>query len=150
MENIKKIINLTLVGIMGVVIGRFVIQPKTKIVEKEVIVFREKKEEKKDSKITTRTREEKKPDGTIITDTTKTEETKTETKTDIKLAKEKSKSVQKGSGVLIGAMIMDDLNDLKSKDHYGIMLAVPLAQRAYIFGTADMQKRVGIGLALEF
>jgi hypothetical protein len=150
MENIKKIINFTLVGIIGVVIGRFVIQPKTKIVEKEVIVFREKKEEKKDSKITTRTREEKKPDGTIITDTTKTEETKTETKTDIKLAKEKSKSIQKGSGVLIGAMIMDDLNDLKSKDHYGIMLAVPLAQRAYIFGTADMQKRVGIGLALEF
>jgi len=150
MENIKKIINFTLVGVVGIVIGRFIIQPKTKIVEKEVIVFREKKEEKKDSKITTKTREEKKPDGTIITDTTKTEETKTETKTDIKLAKEKSKSVQKGSGVLIGAMIMDDLDDLKSKDHYGIMVAVPLAQRAYIFGTADMQKRIGIGLALEF
>ena len=150
MENIKKIINFTLVGLLGIVIGRFIIQPKTKVVEKEVIVFREKKEEKKDSKITTRTREEKKPDGTIITDTTKTEETKTETKTDIKLAKENSKSTQKGSGVLIGAMIMDDLNDLKSKDHYGIMVAVPLAQRAYIFGTADMQKRIGIGLALEF
>ena len=150
MELIKKISTFVIVGAIGVVIGGFFVQPKTKVVEKEVVIYREKKEEKKNSKVTTRTREEKKPDGTVVIDTTKTEETKTETKTDIKLAKEKSKSIQKGSGVLIGAMIMDDLNDLRSKDHFGVMVAVPLAPRAYIFGTADMQQRIGIGLALEF
>ena len=150
MELIKKISTFAIVGVIGVVIGRFFVQPKTKVVEKEVVIYREKKEEKKNSKVTTRTREEKKPDGTIVTDTTKTEETKTETKTDTKIAKEKTKSTKSGSGVLIGAMIMDDLNDLKSKEHYGIMVAVPLAQRAYIFSTVDLEKRFGIGLALEF
>ena len=150
MELIKKISTFVIVGVVGVVIGRFFVQPKTKVVEKEVVIYREKKEEKKNSKVTTRTREEKKPDGTIVTDTTKTEETKTETKTDTKIAKEKTKSTKSGSGVLIGAMIMDDLNDLKSKEHYGIMVAVPLAQRAYIFSTVDLEKRFGIGLALEF
>jgi hypothetical protein len=150
MELIKKISTFVIVGAIGVVIGRFFVQPKTKVVEKEVVIYREKKEEKKNSKVTTRTREEKKPDGTVVTDTTKTEETKTETKTDTKIAKEKTKSTKSGSGVLIGAMIMDDLNDLRSKDHFGVMVAVPLAPRAYIFGTADMQQRIGIGLALEF
>jgi hypothetical protein len=113
-------------------------------------VYVEKKQEKTDTKTVTKTREEKKPDGTIITDTTKTEETKIEFKSETKIAKEKNKSTKQGSGVLVGVMIMDEINNIKSKDHYGVMIAVPLAPRARIFGTADMEKRIGIGLALEF
>lgn len=47
MELIKKISTFIIVGVIGVVIGRFFVQPKTKVVEKEVVVYREKKEEKK-------------------------------------------------------------------------------------------------------
>jgi flagellar biosynthesis protein FliP len=150
MTSFKTLINYTVVGICGAIIGYFFIQPKTKIIEKEKLVYVEKKEEKKDSKVTTIIREEKKPDGTIITDTTKTEETKTETKTEVAVQKEKTKKTENNSGVIIGAMIMDELNDLKSKDDYGILVAIPIAKRAYLFSTMDTQKRFGVGLALEF
>lgn len=150
MDKIKTLINFTIVGIIGILIGRFLIQPKTKIIEKEKIVYVDKKEEKKDSKITTRIREEKKPDGTIVTDTTKTEETKTETKTEVAVQKEKTKETKKGSGFIIGAMIMDEIDNLSSRDHYGVLLAIPIAERAFIFSTVDFEKRMGVGLALEF
>ncbi|NBO22891.1 hypothetical protein EBU94_06105 [bacterium] len=150
MDFLKKIRTPILVGILAFLAGRFLTEPKTKIVEKEKIVYKEKKEEKKDTRIVTRKREEKKPDGTVITDTTTSEESKTETKTDILVSKEKSKTTERGSGVIVGAMIMDDLDDLRSKDHYGVMVAVPLSNKSYIFSTVDLEKRFGIGLALEF
>lgn len=150
MEFLKKIKIPIIVAILAFLAGRFLVEPKTKIVEREKIVYKEKKEEKKDTTIVTRKREEKRPDGTIITDTTTKEETKTETKTDVVLTREKSKKTDKGSGVIVGAMIMDDLDDINSKDHYGVMVAVPLSGRSYMFSTVDMQKRFGIGLALEF
>ena len=146
----KNIINYTIVGAIGIAVGYFFIQPKTKIIEKEKIVYVEKKEEKKNIKKITKTREEKKPDGTIITDTVVSEDDKSETKTSIVAKEEKTKETKKGNGVIIGAMIMDELNNLKSKDDYGVLLAVPLAQKAYIFSTVDTQKRFGVGLALEF
>lgn len=150
MDFLKKLRIPLIVGILAFLAGRFLVEPKTKIVEKEKIVYREKKEEKKDSRIVTRTREEKRPDGTVVTDTTTEEESKTETKTDIFVSKEKSKTTEKGAGVIVGAMIMDDLDDLSSKDHFGIMVAVPLSSKSYIFSTVDMEKRFGVGLALQF
>jgi len=149
MDFLKKLRIPLIVGILAFLAGRFLVETKTKIVEKEKIVYREKKEEKKDSRIVTRTREEKRPDGTVVTDTTTEEESKTETKTDIVASKERSKTTERGSGVIVGAMIMEDLDDLRSKNHYGVMVAVPLSSKSYIFSTVDLEKSFGIGLALE-
>jgi hypothetical protein len=137
------------IAIAGILIGRYVIQPKQEVkqVVKIVEVERNVKEEKKTVK--TRVREITKKDGTkeivtdIVEESGKKETTARDTKTD---AKTISKT---GAGISIGVLALKDLGDFKAT-HVGVVGLVPVFGSLKAVVSGDSSKRVGVGLALEF
>ena len=137
------------IAIAGVLIGRYVIQPKQEVkqVVKIVEVERNVKEEKKTIK--TRVKEITKKDGTkeIVTDIVEESGSKEVTSKDTKIA---SKSVSKTkAGISIGVLALKDLGNFK-ETHVGIVGLVPVFGSLKAVVSGDSSKRVGVGLALEF
>jgi hypothetical protein len=150
METLKKYGLFGLIAIAGILIGRYVIQPKSEVRTKEVIkyveVFKEKKSEKKNVKVVVVT----KPDGTTTTTTTDTSTTDTVTNTETKVDSSKETIAKKGSGLTLGALAIANGQRFSDKLEYGVTAAIPVfgSLKAQALVTTD--KRVGLGLALEF
>lgn len=150
METLKKYGLFGLIAIAGILIGRYVIQPKSEVRTKEVIkyveVFKEKKSEKKNVKVVVVT----KPDGTTTTTTTDTSTTDTVTNTETKIDSSKETIAKKGSGLTLGALAIANGQRFSDKLEYGVTAAIPVfgSLKAQALVTTD--KRVGLGLAIEF
>jgi len=154
METLKKYGLFGLIAIAGILIGRYVIQPKSEVRTKEVVkyveVYKEKKEEKK--KVKTIITEVINKDGTktvttvITDDSTSTTQTNNTTQIDSK----KEVVVKKGSGLTLGALAIANGQRFSDKLEYGVTAAIPIfgSLKAQALVTTD--KRVGLGLALEF
>ncbi len=140
----KQYLNYAIVGVIALLVGRFVLQPKPKV--KEVVKYLEKKEETKKTKKTTRTRERKNPDGSSQTETEIVEDSTSNSTTTI--ASEKTTSTSKG--VSVGVLALKDLDRFSEKLEYGAVVSVPVFGSLSVIGSADTTKRIGLGLALEF
>lgn len=150
MQTLKKYGLFGLIAIVGILIGRYVIQPKSEVKTKEVIkyveVFKEKKSEKKNVKVVV----VEKPDGTKTTTTTDTSTTDTVTNNQTKVDSSKETVVKKGSGLTLGALAIANAERFSDKLEYGVTAAIPVfgSLKAQALVTTD--KRVGLGLAIEF
>lgn len=148
MKNLKY---YTIVGLSCLLIGRYVLQPEPKTITKEVIVYKEKKQEneKKDEKKVVKSTKTKKPDGTVVTETTITTDTsiKKEAKTDIKVESKVTK--QTGNGVTLGLLAVKNL-DAVQQTHAEAIAVVPFFGNLSFVGSLTTNKQVGLGLALEF
>ncbi len=140
----KQYLNYVIVGVIALVVGRFVLQPKPKTIE--VITYVEKKEDTKKTKKTTKTRERKNPDGSSRTEIEIVEDSTSNSSSTI--ASEKRTSTSRG--ISIGILALKDLDKFSEKLEYGAIVSVPVLGRLSIIGSADTTKRVGLGLALEF
>jgi hypothetical protein len=145
----KQIAYYVGIAIAGILIGRYVIQPKQEVkqVVKIVEVERNVKEEKKTVK--TKVKEIIKKDGTkeIVTDIVEESGSKEVTSKDTKT---NAKTVSKtGAGVSIGVLALKDLGDFK-ETHVGVIGLVPVLGSLKVVVSGDSSKRVGLGLALEF
>jgi hypothetical protein len=146
LQNLKLPI---IVGIISLLVGRYVLTPKqeVKTVVKIVEVEKNVKEEKK--KVKTKIKETVTKDGTRTTETTIDEDsgsretTSTERRID-------SKTVSKtGSGLTLGLLAIKDTDDFSATE-YGATVAVPLIGSLKVIGLATTGKQVGLGLGLEF
>lgn len=150
METLKKYGLFGLIVIAGILIGRYVIQPKSEVRTKEVVkyveVFKEKKEEKKKIKIVV----VQKPDGTTTTTTTDDSTITTTSNGTTKIDSSKEIIVKKGSGLTLGALAIANGQRFSDKLEYGVTAAIPVfgSLKAQALVTTD--KRVGLGLAIEF
>lgn len=134
---------------LGLLIGRFVLQSKPTVIEKiktvevEKKVFIENKNKKEVKKEIVR------PDGTKETTTEIVENSTSESTTDRKLVAESQKT-SKGSGVTLGLLAIKDAADFSTSLHYGITVSAPIygSLKVQALGTTD--KRVGLGLGVEF
>ena len=142
----KKYLNYAIVGVVALLVGRFILQPKQEV--KEIVKYVEKKEEVKKTKKVVKIKEEKKPDGTTSSETTITEDSNTETSSSVSSSKETS--IKTGSGVSVGILALKDLDKFSEKREYGVVVSVPVSGSLSVIGSADTTKRVGLGLALEF
>ncbi len=140
----KQYLNYVIIGVVALLVGRFVLQPKPKTIE--VVKYVEKKEETKKTKKTTKTRERKNPDGSSQTETVVVEDSTSNSSSTI--ASEKSTSTSKG--ILVGILALKDLDRFSEKLEYGAVVSVPVLGSMSVIGSADTTKRVGLGLALEF
>jgi hypothetical protein len=151
---VKKYTTLLVVAISGVLVGRYVIQPKQEVKVREKIVyveiFKEKKEEKKDTTTTiteTVDKDGNKSTTTVIEDksTSVTETTKdTKEKTD-------SSSVTKtGHRITLGMLAIKDLPNPIKPIAYGVTVAVPIFGNINATGLVTTEKQVGVGLAIHF
>jgi len=135
----KNLRNYAIVAIASLLVGRYVLQPAPK----EVVKWKEKivKVEEKQKKVTSR--KIKKPDGTVITDTTVQEDTNTVSNT------ERQGSKSKGSGITLGLLATKNLGDF-GKTNAEAIAVVPFFGNLKIVGSVTTQKQVGLGVALEF
>lgn len=140
----KQYLNYVIVGVIALVVGRFVLQPKPKTIE--VVRYVEKKEETKKTKKITKTKERKNPDGSSQTEVEVVEDSTSNSSSTI--ASEKTKVISKG--ISVGILALKDLDKFSEKLEYGAIVSVPVLGSLSIIGSADTTKRVGLGLALEF
>jgi hypothetical protein len=142
----KRLLNKTtiIIAISCLLIGRFVLTPKPKVITKEVIkiVEVEKKKTKK-KKVST---EVKNPDGSTTTETTETEDTTTETSTSVA----SNSSSETKRGVLVGAIALKDLGDLSGDLEYGATVSAPIYGSLNFQAIMTTSKTIGIGIAVEF
>lgn len=141
----KRLLNkpTIITAIICLLIGRFALAPKPKVITKEVvkIVEVEKKQTKKKKTVT----EVKNPDGSSTTQTTETEDTTSETSTSIS----SSKATESKRGVTLGALAIKDTKSY-SPIEYGATVSAPVFGSISVQGLVTSSKLIGIGLSIEF
>ncbi len=135
----KSLKNYVIVAIVALLVGRYVLQPKPV----EVVKWKEKVVKVVETKVKTVSKETKKPDGTVIIDTTTEEATNSISKT------EKEGSKKTGSGITLGLLATKNFGDFQ-KTNAEVVAVVPFFGNLKIVGSLTTQKQVGLGLALEF
>lgn len=150
MDFIKENKKIIIIGISCILIGRYVLQAEPKIIEKEVIVYKENTQSSSQSRRTTTTKEEKRPDGSSTTETTTTEESSNQSNTEVVINRTTSRETSKTSRVTVGVLALKDLDQFSKNTHIGILTKAPLVGNLSIIGSFDTTKRVGLGLSLEF
>lgn len=137
-----------IVAISCLLVGRYVLTPKPKVVTKEVIKIVEVEKKTVDTKKTKVTKEVKNKDGTVVVETTETEDTKIDVTNSTEID---SSRVSKGGGaaITLGLLAQKALDDLARTD-YGVVVVAPLIGNLKVVGTASTDKRIGLGLAIDF
>jgi len=154
MSKLKQFGLIGVVAVIGILVGRYVLQPKSKVETKEVVkyveVFKEKKEEKKNVKTVITEKIHK--DGTreittVITDnSTSTEQTNRDTKLD----SEKTKLVKTGAGLSLSLLAIKDIPNPSKGIAYGAVISVPIIGNLNATGMVTTEKQVGIGIGITF
>jgi hypothetical protein len=139
--------------VVALLVGRFALQPKgkteTRVVEKviERVVTVEKTNKKADTKII----EKKNVDGSIETVTVIHEDTTTQkdSQTDTKTEKSSTHSAS-SRGVAVGLIALEQIGNFKSTPEFGVTVSAPVFGSVSVTGLATLDKRVGLGISVEF
>ena len=137
-----------IVAISCLLVGRYVLTPKPKVVTKEVVKVVEIEKKTVDTKKTKVTKEVKDKDGTVVVETTETEDT---TIYVVNSTEVDSSKVSKsgGAAITLGLLAQKALDNLTRTD-YGVVVVAPLTGNLRVVGTASTDKRIGVGLAIDF
>lgn len=142
----KKSLSIPLVAaVVGLLVGRFALQPPVKIQTKEVVKYVERKQEDKKKNVVIV--EKRNKDGSVEKRTEIQEANKSVT--DSKLDSTKQQTVKKGSGVTVGVLALKDLG-APAETEYGVSVTVPVHGALKLQGFGTTGKQVGIGIAVEF
>lgn len=150
MQFLKDNKKLIIIGVSCLLVGRYILKEDPIIVEKEVIVYREKSQTTSQSRRTTTSRQENRPDGSSTTETTTTEESSNQSNTEVAIDSTTTKKTSRGSKITLGVLALKDLDHFSKNTHIGVLTKAPLIGNLSIIGSIDTNKRVGLGLALEF
>lgn len=126
--------------------GKYLFPPKPQIKKIVKYVEVEKKVQNRDK--TVKSVKVKRPDGTVVTETTVVENTKTTTDKASKL--ESEKVTKNGPGITVGVLAIKQVDKLSEAFEFGATLSVPIFGnfKAQFLGTTE--KRIGAGVAIEF
>lgn len=123
--------------------GKYLFPPSPQIVERTKTVVVEKYVEKRNINRSSRVTE--RPDGTKVTETTESDKSvivdNTKTKSDKKL------EVKGSANLTLGLLA---ISDFSRPMEYGATVTVPVFGNIKAQGLVTTDKRVGLGLALEF
>jgi hypothetical protein len=142
----KTYVITAIIALCSFLAGKYLFPPKPEIKEvtKTVTVekYVEKRNVKKNKVIT------KKPDGTKITEIT---EIDTSIITDNRNSKtEKKTQVKSAAKLTLGLLAIKQINDFGQPFEYGATISVPVFGAVKAQGLVTTDKRVGLGLGLEF
>lgn len=126
--------------------GKYLFQskPEIKEVTKTVVVenYVEKRNVVKNTKVT------EKPDGTKVTETTESDRSVIVDNT--KSQVDKSVSVKGNTKLTLGLLAIKQVNDFAKTFEYGATVSVPVFGNIKAQGLVTTDKRLGLGLAVEF
>lgn len=145
----KKYLNYAIIAISGLLVGRYILQPKQRVEIKEVVKYVENKQESQNKKTTTVKKETINSDGSSVTETVTTEDSSSSSKSEVALSKETSKKLSSRS-ISFGVLAVSDISSFRKKQDVGVLLVVPIIGNLSVAATADTSNRVGVGLSVEF
>lgn len=149
MSKLKLFLNFVAVGIVGILIGRYILKPKQKIKEVIKTVEVEKIVKVESKKVTTKIKETIKKDGTKETETIIIEDSNKKEVGKVENRQEVNKISESGSGITLGLLALKDIDRFSEKTHVGFIAGIPVMGNLKIITSLDTSRRVGIGLALE-
>lgn len=142
----KKYGTFAIVALISFLAGKYLFptKPEVKEVVKTVTVEKivEKRNVVKNTKVT------EKPDGTKVTEVTETDKTVIVDNTSSK--SEKKLEVKGSAKLTLGLLAIKDGSDFSSPTQFGTTVTVPLVGNLKMQALGTTDKRVGLGLALEF
>jgi hypothetical protein len=154
METINKYKTIVVVAVISVLIGRYILQPETKVETKVVTeyveVYVEKKEEKK--KKTTTVTDRSNSDGSketttvIVEDSTST----TESSGSVKVQSETTKVAKSGSDLSLSLLAIKDIPNPSKPVSYGVVVSVPVIGNLNATGMVTTDKQIGLGIGIAF
>jgi hypothetical protein len=146
----SKFLNKTtiIVAISCLLVGRYVLTPKPKVITKEVIKVVEVEKKKVNTKKKKVIKETKDRDGTVVVETTETEDTVIDATRSTEVNSSRV-SKRGGAAITLGLLAQKALDDLARTD-YGVVVVAPLIGNLKVVGTASTDRRVGLGLAIDF
>ena len=142
---------LPIIGaIVGLLIGRFALQPFKTVEVKEVvkIVKEEKNKEQKKKRVVIVEKKDK--DGNTTKTTEISEDSSKTSSVDTKTDSSKQTVTKNGPGLTLGLLAIKDGNNFSRQFEYGATVSAPLIGRLKVQGLVTTDKRVGLGLGLEF
>lgn len=137
-----------IIAISCILIGRYVLTPKQKVKEVEVIKIVEVEKKHTDIKKKKTTKETTSSDGTVIKETTETENTVVDSDRSTKL--DSSKTFESGSGITLGLLAVFNSNEFPDKPEYGATVSVPVLGNLNAQALVTTDKRIGVGLSIGF
>lgn len=149
METLQKLKIPVIVGIICLLVGRYVLTPKQEVKEVIKIVEVEKKVKEEKKKVKTKIKETVATDGSRTTETTIDEDSGSRETTSTERRTDSSTVTKTGSGLTLGVLAIKDIDNF-SNTEYGITAAIPLIGNLKVVGLATTGKQVGLGLGLEF
>lgn len=146
----KNLRNYTIIAISGILIGRYVLQPKPTVQIKEVVKYVKEKEKvnKKNRRVVVV--ETKKPDGSSTKETVITEGSETVVSTTVNKDSKSSSKVEYTRGISFGVLAVSNVAEFRKNPDFGFVLTVPVIGNLSFVTTGDTSRRVGVGIALEF
>ena len=145
MEKFKQYRASFIVGIIALLVGRFVLQPYSQT--KEVVKYVEVEVKKERKRKVTTVKETTNTDGSSTIDTTIEEDSSSDSQSSISYSDEIK---FKKANITIGVLALKDIDKFSEKTNFGVVAVSPLIGNLSIVGTLDTTKRIGVGLALEF
>ena len=153
LDKIKDNKNCIIAIIIALLIGRFALQPKAKIETKVVEKLVEKivEVEKTNKKVNTKIVEKKNKDGSSETVTVINEDTtiQKDSQTDIKMEKT-AVHTESNRGISLGIMALEQVGNFKPTPEFGITAAFPIFGSVSVTALATTEKRIGLGISVEF
>lgn len=126
--------------------GKYLFPPSPEIKERVKTVVVEKYVEKRN--IVKNTKVTEKPDGTKVTETTESDRSVIVDNT--KSQSEKKVEVKGSAKLTLGLLAIKQVDDFGKPFEYGATVSVPVFGNVKAQGLVTTDKRVGLGLALEF
>lgn len=137
-----------IIAVSGIAIGYFLLPHKTKVETREVVKVQVQEVVKVKNNTVTKTVFVKNTDGTetTTTETVDRDETNIESSLNSESSKEK---IVTSKGVGVGLYAISKLSELTTPA-YGIIIDVPVSSKLSIIATGDTEKRIGLGVKVEF
>ena len=114
----------------------------------EVIKIVEVEKKHTDTKKKKTTKETTSSDGTVIIETTETENTVVDSDRSTKI--DSSKTSESGSGITLGLLAVFNANEFAEKPEYGATVSVPVLGNLNAQAMVTTDKRIGVGLSIGF
>lgn len=139
---------ITISAGIGLAIGYFLLPHKTKVETREVIKTEIQEVVKVKNNTVTKIVYVKNTDGSETTTTEVVDKDETNIDTNVNTESSKEKIVT-SKGVGVGLYAISKLSELTTPA-YGLIIDVPVSSKLSIIATGDTEKRIGLGVKVEF
>ena len=146
----NKYLTIGIAAIIGLLVGRYVLQPKQEVKIKEVVKVVKEEKNKENKKKRVVIVEKKDKDGNVTKTTEISEDTTKVSNTETKTNSTKESKTKTGHNLTLGLLAIKDASDFSRAMEYGATIGLPVLGSLSVQGLVTTDKKVGVGLSIGF